>query len=545
MERHFQIFCQSAHIRQKASMGRGVSRRKSVRSLLTCLLLSSLFTLISFLSDPDLWIHPEDSKIITLNAGEIVISESFSAGLTLRFPRITKVRDDADDKPRTEIENDIRLWRVFQDVTESRSAMDSINVTDTNSSFGQKVSHACRFLTEEQFKESDGKPRRQKAATGNQGVVVPKINERDSSLLRGLTFHVFEGTYNLMDDPIAVEESKQDGWFGEGSKVRSSTFVQMFILKHGGKHVLSPDSQDTMVLGGSRLDARVVAYTRSIEAARTMQNNRINKSKKAQIDANIAQKTGCLRWYFVYSLVQKRMNALRSQGQPVDDDMIKEASPELLIPTVFDYLIRPHSKSDFVDGVDSSLLDANVSSILLLRRALEIISETKTTSEKKTAKLEWPVEVTLLFPVLDRFIFDTKFKTLVHDSGNGDPIILYPHIFVGFGDMEPNTIEPVDRREILTDQVTSAIEAAVPLARVMGAIVTTNLHRKVTHVLCDIESEDSVVYDVNLTEDIFSNHPRGRDLLKRLKTMASAELNDILLVSPSWLRKRKWCSNDI
>ena len=41
---------------------------------------------------PDLWINPEDSVILTINAGEICPSTAFPSRVTLRFPRITQVR---------------------------------------------------------------------------------------------------------------------------------------------------------------------------------------------------------------------------------------------------------------------------------------------------------------------------------------------------------------------------------------------------------------------------------------------------------------------
>eukprot|EP00804_Cyclotella_cryptica_P001192 CCRYP_017014-RA/>CCRYP_017014-RA protein AED:0.02 eAED:0.02 QI:1471/0.88/0.9/1/0.55/0.5/10/2775/629 len=47
---------------------------------------------------PDLWINPEDSFVLTLNSAEIIASDSMSAGLCLRFPRITSIRAEGFDK---------------------------------------------------------------------------------------------------------------------------------------------------------------------------------------------------------------------------------------------------------------------------------------------------------------------------------------------------------------------------------------------------------------------------------------------------------------
>lgn len=41
---------------------------------------------------PDLWINPQDSFVLTINAGEIVSSVDHSAGVSLRFPRIARIR---------------------------------------------------------------------------------------------------------------------------------------------------------------------------------------------------------------------------------------------------------------------------------------------------------------------------------------------------------------------------------------------------------------------------------------------------------------------
>ena len=43
---------------------------------------------------PDVWIHPTNSIVLQIKAAEIVSSELYSAGFTLRFPRVINVRDD-------------------------------------------------------------------------------------------------------------------------------------------------------------------------------------------------------------------------------------------------------------------------------------------------------------------------------------------------------------------------------------------------------------------------------------------------------------------
>jgi DNA ligase-4 len=47
-----------------------------------------------FKEKPDVWIDPRVSKILQVKAAQIVISEKYKAGYTLRFPRVVKIRTD-------------------------------------------------------------------------------------------------------------------------------------------------------------------------------------------------------------------------------------------------------------------------------------------------------------------------------------------------------------------------------------------------------------------------------------------------------------------
>lgn len=45
---------------------------------------------------PDMWIKPEDSLVVEAKAAEVVVSDEFRCGLTLRFPRFRRLRTDKD-----------------------------------------------------------------------------------------------------------------------------------------------------------------------------------------------------------------------------------------------------------------------------------------------------------------------------------------------------------------------------------------------------------------------------------------------------------------
>ena len=189
------------------------------------------------ITDPDLWIHPDDSKILTLNAGEIVVSDIFSVGLALRFPRITKIREGADEKPPSAIESDLSLWKIFKEVTDSRSLVgsgESVNITSPNI---ENSGRSCRFLTEDQLREVKSKPRKTSAAKESIGVNVPKMTKHESILLSGLTFHVFEGNrlcpktriYEF-DAKTSFEGIFADYFLGDGSAFAGGDSI-VLVLK--------------------------------------------------------------------------------------------------------------------------------------------------------------------------------------------------------------------------------------------------------------------------------------------------------------------------
>lgn len=505
-----------------------------------------VFVCLIIFSDPDLWIHPADSRILTLNAGEIVISDTFSAGVTLRFPRINKIREGADDKPRSDIESDLSLWKIFQDVTESRSGVDSGESIKLGSSVKHDIHKECRFMTEEQLQLLKGKTKRSISSKRAPGVVIPTMTKRESYVLKGLTFHVFEGSYGLSYNSSAMHEAMEQGWIREGRRVSSSSDVQTFLVNHGGRHILTPDGEDTIVVGGSRGDPKVLAFIRSIETAYVKQSSRL-KSKKIEQVALATLKQGCLRWMYVYSLVHRWLDKTKSSELP-----IKDSDPDFLRPSVLDYLARPEKTGEKVDGIDLQLLTADLTSVSDIRRAIEIVSEA--TSCSKSEKINrsdaksWQKEAVERLTKDERWAVACKHQVLWPYSEDHEPdglVLIYPHIFRDFGNIESSdsSTEHVERwKSALPLAQANAIESVIPLARVMGAIVTPHLHRLVTHVLCDLRGVDVLKYDGDVTNEVFVARQRGSDLLKRLEEIRKHTSHEIHLISATWLRKRKWQS---
>jgi len=206
---------------------------------------------------PNIWIRPDQSYsvVVTVNAGEIVSSDAYPAGLTLRFARITKVRRDGDEKSPHEIETERDILEKYREVELSRRAKSSMvggSVDLGSSTSAADSSSYCRFLTESQFAAKKKAKRKSKRTTELPSVraVVGDI-ERVSNVLGGLTFTVYDGIYSLKDNEIDLATAHAEGWFDEAKFVRNSRSVAHFIKKHGGMVRLAP-GDDTLFIGGRK-----------------------------------------------------------------------------------------------------------------------------------------------------------------------------------------------------------------------------------------------------------------------------------------------------
>lgn len=202
---------------------------------------------------PDLFIHPQNSVVLTVNAFEIVRSEDYSCGLTLRFPRATRVRTGEDEKAPNDIANEDGLFRMY---TQYQQMLQSPNAIDMG------AVRQCKFMTVEDIaiSKKNIKKRTKKHLFGAlEHASMAKI-PKESVALQGVKFHVLEGCYFLDEKSIDAEEAKAEGWYEEVSKeptkVIKAASVEQFILKHGGTILFSP-GPDTCVIGGHVKDTKV------------------------------------------------------------------------------------------------------------------------------------------------------------------------------------------------------------------------------------------------------------------------------------------------
>ena len=316
---------------------------------------------------PDLWIHPKDSFVITVNAAEVCSSDDYQAGVTLRFPRMSRIRkegrwkisaqkndwEDGDEKPVEDAITGKEAQDLFYNREDLRRARSSLNA---DGSQGQTVEDTeepekCRFATAGQYKQRrKGRGGKRSTTVTEVGAsAIPTETTKVSKILNGYVFTVLEGTYKLKEETLDAQEAADKGWYEEAAKVGHRDDVIEFIQKHGGTCVLAAGKGVDFVVGGGKTDVRVENYRRVIESAPLEILN--GTSKK---DSNLRQMMtmGIVRWAFVFSAVNEMLQEIHKVKEDADLSTeenkvatfqsarsIKEHKPELLHPRRFDYLV--------------------------------------------------------------------------------------------------------------------------------------------------------------------------------------------------------------
>lgn len=311
-----------------------------------------------------MWIDPKDSFVVTINAGEIVPSADFSAGVTLRFPRIVKIRaKEFDDgpKPAEEAECSTGLLEMYEKRYHQQQYQEREMQYGPDSSGGEE-NVKNKFKSMEQNLKN-GKLRK-KRPREELNVRLPNIEgcrSKTSDILSSYTFMVLDGNYKL-GNLVSLDEvqAKAEGWYDSASLVTCQQDVVDFVLQHGGQ--IGIEDYD-FVIGGSADDPRVTNYRRAIERATdaTMGSN----TKEDQNLRKMAQ-SGVVKWTFLYSAV-----AGLSKKRVVED-IESLQHKKSLVPRKHNYLVV----SKFVEACSEKVEDAfglhlfEDASIVELKRAL-------------------------------------------------------------------------------------------------------------------------------------------------------------------------------
>ena len=478
---------------------------------------------------PDLWIDPRNSAVVTLNAGEIVFSSAFPVGVTLRFPRITRLRFDKDPD---EIESDTSLWDLYNKV-EAERAQGANSFAPLSGDTGSKAKFK-RFLTESQY----SKHKRSSATRVHQKkslsvAIAANPQHRKSNAFLGLSFCVLNGNFSLESSMKALV-STEEGWIKSASAVRSKVDVESFVKEHGGKVKISPD-EECFVLGGRKNDVSVRLHIRGIESARELtKHNEKATTQKALKYRKMASHRGVLRWTFPFSLLSK-WSTLSSEGT------IKTVAPQLLVTNTLDYLSQPSPQHQ----ADLLLSLGRMDNVVMMEQALEFTGELLPDG-KRNKSFPWYTatlsameqkDIWVLFaghghsnnPLVVRYPTD--------DPLNSGRLVIYPDIF-------PLRAQETESSTDVWKTVLPRCEqilAIIPLIRVYGATVATQLSSSVTHLVCDLPGHVHFMFDTT-NDDTDRKEAkksilglkRGPSLLQRLNLLHPMK---VWIVSPSWVRE--------
>lgn len=230
---------------------------------------------------PALWIRPEDSFVLTLNSAEIIASDSMSAGLSLRFPRITAIRAEGfvqGPKPHDEVHTFTELSTMFMEIGDEYVAGPM--------EFDSHV-QSSRFMTEKQLERSGKQKKRLKSRKQSVEVKtfsIPEVDNIWTHALGGLNFTVLPGNYDLKSDDFALAEAEENGWAQDARSVSSREDVVRFIKSHGGKCELSSHTGSDFIIGGTIDDPKVSIYQDLINA--TNENEIMFASTKRDVQVS-------------------------------------------------------------------------------------------------------------------------------------------------------------------------------------------------------------------------------------------------------------------
>jgi ATP-dependent DNA ligase len=436
-------------------------------------------------SFPDLWIRPEDSIVLELKGQEFIRTPEYPSGLTMRFPRIKRIRHelmDGDPKSAYEVDTHNHIRQLhYLTLLSRQGGQDNNSFSPIGSSSTLMIQK--KFLTTEEFARAQQHRKRKKRPLSSPSK-VPKVEHVLSNALKGISFTVLEGNYSLDYEGLEAHDAKDNGWFQEASAVKRKEDVMFFIKSHGGSVKVSVDGDDdTIVVGGGRQDARVVNYMRGIQNARAQLTSSKSKSKKLSKIQSLATKEGVLKWTYVYSVVHRWLAGRSSPSS----SSLKDSDAGYMQPKVHDYLARSTTQQ----GSNDHAFDLGNSSDVTKMDMLRLLEEYGASeSNSKSASSTWQEEMISSFEPQDRWIFRSPIAS--SNLGEGlDRTVLYADIFDDVlgkaeesGSMQEFQVCDSGRWQQAADDVeTEELRSVLPLASAMGATVSPYLHAHVTHVL--------------------------------------------------------------
>ena len=503
---------------------------------------------------PDLWIHPEDSIVLTLKASEIVATDGFQGGITLRFPRIERVRlkDSADDKDARQVETLEGLHRAYREQMQRREGLGEIAFQSGSVTPGRANR---RFQTAEEGLKK--KIARRNATDQGPAWTMPIADRKESSALDGLGITVLEGIYYFDEKSLDAEESKQQGWFDLAKDIKCRDDLLLFISKHGGNPKISVAQDTDFVVGGRSDDSRVVMHHKGL--ANSLKER--GKRKTGLSSENMIKIGGVVKWTFIISVVHLWRQEIQSfKAEPGQDiarilrsSSIKSTHPHLLKPTGYQYLLPTWANSKDRDNI-FGISKTEACTLIDFKRSLKEIANDAERDRAKRSRLNTAPTTIIPWQYHASELFDAELMWSLRgqvsklwpfrrqDSPSNTIIVMYPDLFDrDFGERGCNSaLQQVksgqvhDRWQEVSSK-TGLVASCLPLARAMGVQVTPHLHDGVTHILCELK-QDLLPWK-NFDANFFEHSKQANRMKTRLAGMHKAQC-DVIFVSPAWVRSQ-------
>ncbi|KAK5224441.1 DNA ligase (ATP) [Exophiala xenobiotica] len=177
---------------------------------------------------PDMWIKPEDSLVVQAKAAQVVPSEDYGCGMTLRFPRFQKIRRDKN-------------WQ---------SALSLDEFQDLRKTIEDSLKRKALEIDEQ-------KKQKRRATTRKKVITVAGYNAKDVnnvSLPAGPQGNVFEGlTFYIMTEAVLPSQKK------------SKLELEALVKANGGKIVQTHNVVKDTICVAARRTVKVASLEKTGE----------------------------------------------------------------------------------------------------------------------------------------------------------------------------------------------------------------------------------------------------------------------------------------
>lgn len=181
---------------------------------------------------PDVWLDPEKSIILQVKAAEIVPSDIYNAGYTLRFPRVVKVRDDKSWPDCTSLQEVLNMTSN----TGGKLAKRQTNYPDISQSLNIHANNGEELLIHTGENEYTANRNENKRSTRNGGSPKRrKVHNIPSSYRVTDTKSVVPTTSSLTGKVIVVEPSSHPKYKDLKAKLEQIA-VSFFTLPRRCEH---------------------------------------------------------------------------------------------------------------------------------------------------------------------------------------------------------------------------------------------------------------------------------------------------------------------